>query len=105
MESRMKLPKLNAIKITPQVAVPVVLVFAASVVGFEWRALYELDHPKPYSVSCTGCHSDKKTLAAMADKAGDRLYLVHSGQLTKTQLDDLMNKPGPTGSNKSPGSY
>ncbi len=75
---------------------PIILVFVASVIGFEWRELYQLDHPKPYSVNCVGCHSDKKTLEAMADKAGDRLYLVHSGQLTQSQLDGLLHKPGPT---------
>jgi hypothetical protein len=93
MERRMKLPKLNAIKISPQTAVPIVFVFAATVIGVEWRALYQLDHPKPENVSCIGCHSDKKTLEAMADKAGDRLYLVHSGQLTRAKLDSLLSKP------------
>ena len=92
----MKLPKGNALKISPRIAAPIVLLFAASVIGFEWRALYELDQPKPYSVSCIACHSDKKTLAAMADKAGDRLYLVHSGQLTEAELNRLMNRPGST---------
>jgi hypothetical protein len=89
----MRLPKLNAIKVSPRLAVPVVFLFAASVIGVEWRALYQLDHPRPTSVSCIGCHSDKKTLEAMADKAGDRLYLVHSGQLTQAKLDSLLSKP------------
>ena len=88
----MKLPKLNTIKISDQAAMPIVLLFVASVIGFEWRGLNALDHPRPYKVSCIGCHSDKETLKAMADKAGDPLYLVHSGQLTQAQLDALLNK-------------
>lgn len=101
----MKLPKLNAVRISPQAAVPVVLIFAVSIVGLEWRSLNELDHPKPYKVGCIGCHSDKKTLEAMAEKAGDRLYLVHNGQLTEAQLNLLLNKPGSAVPKKSTGSY
>ena len=101
----MKLPKLNSINIAHRTAVPVVLVFAVSVCGFEWRSLNELDHPKPYSVSCIGCHSDKKTLEAMADKAGDRLYLVHNGQLTESALNRLLNRSDSTAANKLSKSY
>ena len=101
----MRLPKLNTIKISPQAAVPVVLLCILSIVGFEWHSLDELDHPRPNNVSCIGCHSDKKTLKAMADKAGDPLYLVHSGQVTEAELNRLLNKSDADISKKSPQSH
>jgi hypothetical protein len=88
----MKFHKIGDAKIPQHFALVVVTITILSVSLFEWRALYNLDHPKPYKVGCIGCHSDKKTLKAMADKAGDDLYLVHSGELTIAQLNTLTHK-------------
>ncbi len=88
----MNLKRLINTKISPRITFSVVPLVIVSVSLFEWRSLDKLDHPKPYKVGCIGCHSDKKTLEAIADKAGDSLYLVHSGQLTIAQLDKLTGK-------------
>lgn len=61
----------------------------------EWKALYGLDHPRPYKVSCISCHKDAKTLKAISDKANDPLYLVHSGDLTARELKQLTATPPP----------
>lgn len=55
----------------------------------EGSALYKIDHPTPKKTSCIACHTDKKTLAAIAAKSNDPLYLVHSGDLTLEQLKKL----------------
>jgi hypothetical protein len=70
---------------------------ALSISLVEWCTLEDIDHPKPVKISCLSCHSDKKTLAAMADKAGDPLYLVHSGQLTRGELDSLSGRQSLSG--------
>jgi hypothetical protein len=89
----MKINKIANANLPLRFAVPVTAVAILSIMGVEWRGLYNLDHPKPHKVDCIGCHSDKHALAAMAEKAGDPLYLVHSGQLTVADLNRLSNKP------------
>ena len=89
----MKPLKLKTLKLSPREAASIIVAFVASVSAMEWRGLYALDHPKPKKISCIGCHSDGRTLKAMADKAGDPLYLVHSGQLSERELKTLMDKP------------
>ena len=100
----MKLLNRNVTKISPQAAVPAVLVCVLFIGGIEWQKLDELDHPEPNKVNCIGCHSDQKTLKSMADKAGDPLYLVHSGQMTEAELHSLLNVPDPAVTKKFLGS-
>lgn len=64
-----------------RVAISAVAIAFISIGLVEWRALYALDHPPLRHVDCVSCHSDAKTLAAIADKAGDPLYLVKRGDL------------------------
>jgi hypothetical protein len=92
----MKLNKVGNAKLPLRFAVPVTALAILAIMSVEWRALYNLDHPKPHKVDCVSCHSDERTLAAMADKAGDSLYLVHSGQLTLTELNRLTGKQNNT---------
>jgi hypothetical protein len=66
-------------------------VAAAGVV--EKRALDRAERKDPPKVSCIRCHTDKATLAAIADKSGDALYLVHHGDLTRAQLKKLQTDP------------
>ena len=69
-------------KVVPiRVAIGIVVGLIALITTVEWRALYALDHPPLHRVDCVKCHSDVKTLNAMASKAGDDLYLVKRGDL------------------------
>lgn len=76
-----------------KISLPWFLTVIALIVGglsvFEVRALDKIDHPKVTHVSCTKCHTDSATLAAIAEKAADPLYLVHNGDLTLAQLKQL----------------
>lgn len=67
--------------VSPKFVLTTVAVLVTSLGVFEWRALYALDHPPLHRTNCVTCHSDAKTLKAMADKAGDDLYLQHRGDL------------------------
>ncbi len=79
------------IRVSPRIALTTIAVFASTTGLWEWRALYALDHPKPPpEVSCVACHSDAKTLRAMADKAGDDLYIVRRGDMTRAEYDRIM---------------
>ncbi len=97
----MKLHEIGNAKLPLRFALPVVALTVLSIMLFEWRALYNADHPKPHKLDCITCHSDKHTLQAMADKADDPLYLVHSGQLTTADLNRLMSKPDQPGTWKA----
>lgn len=88
----MKTYKIGNPKLPLHFAIPSVALVVLGIGLLEWRSLYNLDHPKPTKVSCIGCHSDKKTLELMADKAGDPLYLVHSGDLSLQELNRLTRK-------------
>lgn len=65
--------------VSTRLVLSTVAVLVTSLVMVEWRALYALDHPPLHRTNCVACHSDPKTLKAMADKAGDDLYLQHNG--------------------------
>lgn len=84
--------KLGNAKLSLRFALPALAFAIAAIALLEWRGLYNIEHPKQEKMSCIGCHSDKHTLEAMADKAGDKLYLVHSGQLTLAELNQLTGK-------------
>jgi hypothetical protein len=88
----MKFHEIGSTKLSARFVLPVVALTVLSIMLIEWRSLYKLDHPKPHKLDCITCHSDKHTLKAMADKADDPLYLVHSGQLTVADLNKLMSK-------------
>ncbi|HLK59390.1 MAG TPA: hypothetical protein VKU00_22710 [Chthonomonadaceae bacterium] len=88
----MKVPALKQKSISLRVAVPIIGLMTLGIGGLEWRQLYALEHPKPQKMDCISCHSDKKTLAAIADKSGDDLYLVHNGNLTLQQLNRMTGK-------------
>lgn len=90
----MKTQNPKQLRIPAKVAVPTVLLVATSIGLLEWKALYDLDHPKPEKVDCLQCHSSKKALASIVDKSGDPQYLVHAGVLTQAQLDSLNAKVG-----------
>ena len=86
----MKLVKnLRTAKLPLRVVFPVVAVALAATAYVENTALKKLDAPPPPKTSCVKCHVDKKTLAAIVEKSGDALYLVHSGDLTLEQLRAL----------------
>ena len=68
-------------RVSPRVAVTLAAIAAASVSLWEWRALYALDHPALHKTNCLTCHSDATTLRKMAEKAGNDLSLVHSGDM------------------------
>lgn len=82
----------NGAKISARTASAAVTLAVLITGGIEWHLLNNLDHPKPQKISCIRCHSDKRTLQAMADKADDPLYLVHNGQLSLEQLNTLIGK-------------
>lgn len=64
--------------VSPRSVLTTVVVLVASLGVVEWRALYALDHPPLHRTDCFTCHSDAKTVQAMADKAGDdRYYRPH----------------------------
>ena len=65
--------------ISPRAALITVAILVATFGMIEWRALFALDHPAQHKTDCMSCHSDAKTLKAMADKAGGSAYLVHKG--------------------------
>ncbi len=88
----MSFRKISGAKLPLHFALSVIALTMVSITYFEWRGLYNLEHPTAEKISCIGCHSDKHTLEAMADKAGDKLYLVHSGQLTLAELNRLTGK-------------
>lgn len=67
--------------VSPRLVLSTVGVLVSAVGVVEWRALDALDHPPLHRTNCLSCHSDAKTLQAMADKAGDDLYLQHRGDL------------------------
>ena len=79
-----------------RVTVSVVGVVVGLLSLVEWKALYGLDHPRPYKVSCVSCHKDAKTLRAISDKSNDPLYLVHTGDLTTRELNQLTSNPHPS---------
>jgi mono/diheme cytochrome c family protein len=67
--------------VSPRFVLTTVAVLVTSLGVVEWRALYALDHPPLHRTNCVTCHSDAKTMKAMADKAGDDLYIQHRGDL------------------------
>ena len=91
---------LNGRKLPSHIALAAILSAIVLTAATEWHLLNNLDHPKPHKIRCLSCHSDKRTLEAMADKADDPLYLVHDGQLTLAQLNKLMGKAQNPGSAK-----
>ena len=68
-------------KLSPRIAAMLITSACIAIAVMEWRALYALDHPPMHKISCVSCHTDAKTLNAIADKAGDPLYLVRRGDL------------------------
>jgi hypothetical protein len=99
-EQTMRLRKIRDVKLPTGFAILSTAVAVTSVTCVEVAALKKADHPAPYKVSCLGCHSDKRTLAAMADKSGDALYLVHTGEVTLEQLNRLQAKGAGSGAPK-----
>ena len=77
-----------------KISIPVVLtaitVCVAGATFIESKALYKIDHPTPTHFSCVNCHTDRKTLLAIAEKAADPLYLVKNGDLTEAQLKEYL---------------
>ena len=92
----MKLHEIGTATVRLRFALPAVTVAIVATMLVEWRGLDHHDPPKPHKISCIGCHSDKRTLQAIADKADDPLYLVHSGELTLAELNRLNGKPDPS---------
>jgi mono/diheme cytochrome c family protein len=80
--------------VSPRLVLTTLAVLVTSLVGFEWRALYALDHPPLHRTNCVTCHSDAKTMKAMADKAGDELYLQHRGDLGAAVSGAQSKQPG-----------
>ncbi len=91
----MRFHEIGTAQLPLRLAIPAVVVAIGAMMLVEWRALGHSDPVKPHRISCIGCHADKRTLQAIADKADDPLYLVHSGELTLAELNRLQSKPGP----------
>ena len=83
MKLRIPNPRLPA-----RYAVSAVVLTLACAAFLEADAL-KRHEPKPPKLTCIQCHTDAKTLSAIADKSGDELYLVHNGNLTREKLNEL----------------
>ena len=95
-------------KLPTSAVISTVVLAVSSATFLEARELDKMDHPKPYKVGCIQCHSDRKTLLAIAEKAGDPMYLVKSGDLTAVQLKELLkpsNEAKPKGKGHDSGKY
>lgn len=68
---------MKSIIVKPRAAITIVMVVTISIGLWEGYALYAMEHLPLHKTDCLSCHSDAKTLKAMASKAGDDLYLVH----------------------------
>lgn len=70
------------------IVVSVIGLTVAALTFAESRALSQKDEIKlEPKHSCIACHTKATTLAKIADKAGDPMYLVRSGDLTRDQLE------------------
>jgi len=77
------------LKLSLKFVLPVVAMALAGASFCEVSALHRIEPKPPKKLSCIRCHTSKETLSRIADKTGDPLYLVHTGDLTKVQLKDL----------------